>query len=553
MLKKQELRRPQADYANANVKRGQCESHSQSDENTASPVSGGSRTSKNLKNSQVGILFYLLNLVLGFFSRQVFIEHLGAELLGLNTTALNLLGFLNLAELGIGAAVSFSLYKPLAAGDHKTVGEIVSVQGWLYRRIAWLVIGGSAVLMCFFPWIFAKADVDPWFPYLTFGVLLFGALAGYFVNYRQVVVSADQHEWRLTGVVQGTKNTKVLAQIAAIVLLPHGYVWWLVLEFVGSAATVWFTERCVRKHYPWLRTNVKEGGLLRKKYPQIAEKTKQVFVHKMAGFVLLQTSPLIIYGFTSLTMVAIYGNYMFLLTGIYSLLFAMLNGIVPGVGNLLLEGDKGRTMSFFCELFSLRFLLAAAACVGMWMLAPAFIELWVGPQYLMDKVSLGLMTGILYVMIVRGAVEAFTTAAGMFRDTWAPAVEAVINIGASIFLGWMYGLPGILAGVLLSLLIIVKGWKPLFLFRDYFHEPYGVYARMYGRHIAALAAALAVFVPLMMVVHINPAASWGSWALYAFIAVGGFMALLGAAMLLLTQGMKDLVARVRGILSNFAR
>ena len=114
-----------------------------------------SRTSKSIKNSLVALAFYFINLVLQFFSRKVFLDYLGAEILGLNTTATNLLQFLNLAELGIGSAIACTLYKPLLEKDTVAINEIVSLQGWLYRRIAWIVIVGSLVLMAFFPWIFA--------------------------------------------------------------------------------------------------------------------------------------------------------------------------------------------------------------------------------------------------------------------------------------------------------------------------------------------------------------------------------------------------------------
>lgn len=110
-----------------------------------------SRTANSLQNTKVSLFFYLLILVTTFFSRKVFINSLGTEILGLNTTITNLLGLLNLSELGIGTAVSFALFKPLLDGNRKNIGEIVSVQGWLYRNIALLIIIVGAILMFFFP------------------------------------------------------------------------------------------------------------------------------------------------------------------------------------------------------------------------------------------------------------------------------------------------------------------------------------------------------------------------------------------------------------------
>ena len=171
-----------------------------------------SRTSKSIKNSLVALAFYFINLVLQFFSRKVFLDYLGAEILGLNTTATNLLQFLNLAELGIGSAIACTLYK----------------QVWLYRRIAWIVIVGSLVLMAFFPWIFAKMPLPLWYAYASFGVLLVSALLSYFVNYKQIVLSADQKEYKIQYSYKASMLIKTLCQILAIRYLRDGYVWWLV-------------------------------------------------------------------------------------------------------------------------------------------------------------------------------------------------------------------------------------------------------------------------------------------------------------------------------------
>ena len=112
-----------------------------------------SRTLLSIKNSVVALGFYLVNLMLQFYSRQVFFVELGTEVLGLNTTATSLLQFLNLAELGVGSAIGVTLYKPLLEKNYTAINEIVSLQGWLYKRIAYFIIIGSAVLMCFFPWL----------------------------------------------------------------------------------------------------------------------------------------------------------------------------------------------------------------------------------------------------------------------------------------------------------------------------------------------------------------------------------------------------------------
>ena len=86
-----------------------------------------SRTSKSIKNAQASLIYYFIQLLLGFFSRKVFFDYLGSEILGLNTTAANLLGFLNLAELGIGMSVGYFLYKPLYDHNTETLNKIIGM------------------------------------------------------------------------------------------------------------------------------------------------------------------------------------------------------------------------------------------------------------------------------------------------------------------------------------------------------------------------------------------------------------------------------------------
>lgn len=428
-----------------------------------------SRTQKSVKNAKVALVFYCLNLILQFFSRKVFIEYLGSEVLGLNTTAQNLLGFLNLAELGIGTAVSYSLYKPLYDGNKDVINDIVSVQGWLYRRIAIVVICGALVLMSFFPLIFNKAVVPLWYAYGSFGVLLFSSLLGYFINYKQIVFSADQKEYKITYITQCAKIVKILLQILAISFLSQGYVWWMVLEIIFAVVTSVALEKAIKSEYSWLRPNVSAGLVLKKKYPQIITKTKQLFFHKIGTFVLTQTSPIIIYAYASLTLVAIYGNYMLIVTGVTLLMNSLLNGIGAGVGNLVAEGDKNRIKNFYWELTSLRMWVATIICFGIYMLGHSFMHLWVGEEYIMPESAFIILILITFVQLTR-TNDTFLAAYGLFQDIWAPIVEASLNLGLSLLLGYFFGLTGILLGVFISLILVVCVWKPYFLYSRGFNE-----------------------------------------------------------------------------------
>lgn len=477
-----------------------------------------SRTAKSIRNVKVALLFYFLNLILQFFSRKIFLDYLGSEVLGLNTTAQNLLGFLNLAELGIGSAVAYNLYKPLFEKDRNAINAIVSIQGWLYRRIAYIVIAGACILMCFFPMIFAKAQVPLWYAYGSFIVLLIAALLSYFVNYRQIVLSADQKEYKITLSVQGVKLVKVLLQILAIRFFDHGYVWWMVLEVVMAGVTSWVLDRTIKKEYPWLTPNVSEGKLLKQQYPGIITKTKQVFFHKIGGFVLTQTSPLIIYAYASLTLVAIYGNYMLIVTGVTMLVNALLNSIGAGVGNLVAEGDKKKIKAVFWELTVLRMWIASVICFGMYMLGDSFITLWVGKEYILSKSAFVILIAITFINLTR-TNDIFLNAYGLFQDIWSPVVEISLNLGFSILLGYYYGITGILSGVLISLVAVICTWKPYFLYSKGFAENVKEYICRYGKYVMLLGVSCFISKVLVCKIVSFGITTYVQWLIYASITI----------------------------------
>jgi len=427
-------------------------------------LSKDSRTAKSLKNSVIAMIFYVINLVLQFFSRKIFLEYLGTEILGLNTTASNLLQFLNLAELGISFAVGFTLYKPIHDGDRQTINEIVTLQGHLYRRIAWMIIGGAAILMCFFPWIFAKMDLPLWYAYASFGVLLFSALLGYFVNYRQIVLTASQQDYKVSYSYKSVMILKVVFQMYAVWKLPNGYVWWLVLEAVFAGIASFTLHRMTIATFPFLQPTKDSFRELRVRYPEFTTKIKQLFFHKIGSFALTQSSPIIIYAYASLSTVTLYGNYILITTGIQGMVNAIFNSMSAGIGNLVAEGNRDRIIGVFNELFSIRFFIAATLCYCTYTLTPPFISLWIGSEYLLPQSTLMLVVALLFISIVRLTVDNFINAYGLFSDIWAPAMEAVLNIGISILLGRFYGLNGIIMGVIVSQVVIILLWKPYFLF-----------------------------------------------------------------------------------------
>lgn len=169
-----------------------------------------SRLHKSFLNAKVNVLFYVITLFISFFSRKIFLEQLGADFIGLTGTLQNLLGFLNLANLGIGASMGYILYKPLFEKDREKLREIISVLGYLYRYVGLSILVSGGILALFFPLIFKNTEFEPGVIYFAYFSFLASSLIGYFVNYRQVLLGADQRNYVVTAYSQTANLVKTL-------------------------------------------------------------------------------------------------------------------------------------------------------------------------------------------------------------------------------------------------------------------------------------------------------------------------------------------------------
>lgn len=434
-----------------------------------------SRTKRTIQNSKVSLIFYLIQIIVGFYSRKIFLVHLGDEVIGLNTTLGNILNFLNLAELGIGIAMATSLYKPIHDDDQNAIVDIITVQGILYRRIALLLCGLSIPILIILPFIFPKVECGILYVYVAYIVFLCGSIFSYLWNYRQILIQADQKNFKLVPWVNAVHFSKIFLQIVLLLYTPFGIWGWISTEFAADIATVFAINFVIKKEYPWLHQSKEPTKILLQRHKIILKKTKQLFVHKIGGFVLTQTSPLVIYAFVSLTMVTYYSNYMILIGYCSTLLNILCSGMGASIGNLIAENNKRHTMEVFWELFTSRMWIAGIACFCLYIIIDPFITLWIGSKYLLEESTLILLILSMFIRTTRTVIDSFREAYQLFGDIWAPIIEACLNLGGSILFGYLWGLNGVLLGVNLSLIIIILLWKPYYTFHYGMKSPVAPY------------------------------------------------------------------------------
>ena len=451
-----------------------------------------SRTKRTLQNSRMSLVLFLVQIFVGFYSRKIFLDYLGAEVLGLNTTLGNILSFMNLAELGIGIAMATSLYKPIHENNQETICEIITVQGWLYRRVALFIACAAIGVMALLPFIFPNTECGLLYVYASFAVFLFGTLTSYWWNYRQVLISADQKNYRLQPWMHAVRYAVMGMQIFFLCVVDCGIWGWLFWTFIGNVVTVFVINAVLKKEYPWLHKSRVKGRELLNKYHHLIVMTKQLFVHKLATFVLEQTTPLIIYAYVSLSIVTHYANYMIIVGYVATSVGVVFAGMWASIGSLVAENNKRHTLEVFWELLSSRLWIAALACYAIYLFVSPFICLWIGKSYLLNEHTLLLILVGAFIRLSRSIIDSFKDAYQLFADVWAPAVEAIINLGGSILFGYLWGLNGILFGSNLSLVLIVLLWKPYYLFRQGFNTSSLIYYAQYACLILILLLCAAV-------------------------------------------------------------
>lgn len=502
-----------------------------------------SRVKKSLLNARVNLIFYVLVLFITFFSRRLFLEKLGNEFIGMTSTLANLLGLLNLAELGVGTAVGYMLYKPLVKQEYEKTNEILSVFSFIYKCIGYVIIIAAFVLGLFLPIIFSKAPFSLSLIYFAYSSYIISALFSYFVNYRQLLLAADQCAYVVTAYYQTANILRLVVQMLVLYKTNNPY-YWIALEILFSGIYSIILNHRINRFYPWLKVSRRNGKFLLKKYPQLLRYTKQIFVHQLAGTVLFNLSPVFIYTYTSLTMVAYYTNYVIIFEKLRQLVAQLLGSADAGIGQLVAEGNRDKSFDVFNELFAVRYFVAGVVIAGLWYAITPFIVLWLGKEYLLSDLTLLILLINFFLLLTRSTVDSFISAYGLFYDVWAPLTEAILNVGISIVGGIWFGLNGVLLGSTFSMLLIIGIWKPYFLFRKGLEKPVWCYWRnLFGKVLLIVIGGGIIEIVKKTFITMDPTRDYLSWFLYAFIITSSYAIVLFGLMCCFTHSMRSFVKR----------
>lgn len=480
-----------------------------------------SRIDKSVKNAKINFVFYFVFIALSFFSRKIFLDTLGAEFMGLSGTLGNILGLLNIAEMGISASIGFHLYRPLHDDDHETTNELISLFGWFYRIVGCVIIVAAIIVSLFFPLIFKESTLSLSLIYFVFFSFLMSSLIGYFINYRQLLLGSDQKQYIVSKYLQTAYVVKTIVQMVVCYYFLN-YYFWAIVEFLFALIGCILLNWKIDKTYPWLHSHPREGKRLNKKHPSVLKSAKQVFIHNLKSVFIDRCDQIFIFAFATLSHVAFYGNYSLIFSKLNALFGTLMGSVTASIGSVLADNNHERSMEIFWEQQAVRFLFAGVGSVSLFFLVHPLLSVWLGAEYILSDFLLFLFCLDFFLTITCNAVCIFLHCLGMYADIWTVWVTIILNLSVTIITGTLIGIEGVLLGKLSSLILVVSMWKPYYLFRDGFHEPYSLYWRHCGVYYLLLVISILIVIGVVTIWPWNAYSSWAAFIGYCF-GIGGTM------------------------------
>ena len=431
------------------------------------------RTQNSLRNIAVAMLGQMGGILVNLLARVFFLHYLNHTYLGLNNLFTNVLTMLSLVELGVGPAMAYSLYKPLADGDTEKIKSHMA----FYKK-AYITIGLTiaALGLMFLPFYTVFMDEVPDIPNLNVIYLLFVAntVVSYFYSYKRSLIVCDQKKYIETGVHYGAYFLLNLVQIIFLAITKN-YIVFLVLQVLSTWGENFLLARKADRLYPYLKEkNVQPMDKDDRNI--IFRHVAAMSMHKVGAVVVNSTDNILISKLIGLATAGLYGNYYTIIHPLQTVTNQIFESIVASVGNLsanVKNGDVTHLKETFNDVFFFAFWIFTFCSACLLNLLPPFIEfIWLRNRgWLLDRGTLIVLVINFYLYGMRRPVLTFRDASGAFwNDRYKPLFESVINLVASVLLARRFGLMGIFLGTMVSTVTTSLWVEPYVLYKNVFGD-----------------------------------------------------------------------------------
>lgn len=426
------------------------------------------RTKNSIYNIIGVIIFYITKIVINFVGKTVLIKVMGDQYNGIAGLFSNVISMLSIAELGIGSAIIYNLYKPVKENDTSAIKSLMCFYRKCYHIIAIIILSAGICILPFIKIIAGNVSTKESI-YILYLFFLADSVVSYFFSYKRSILYVYQKNYIITFFDILYNFIMQLSQIA-ILLLTRNFLYYLSVMVICRLLENICINVYVNRQYCFL-DDKEILPLPAKTKEDIITKVKGLMFHNIGTYIVLGTDNILISKIAGIIAVGFYSNYAAIFNPLSSILKQMITAVQASVGDLLVEKNYEKNYLIFKRLELLNFWLYSAVSISLFYVVQIFIELWLGKGYLFDD-------GVVFVLVLnfwqngmRNAPAVFKGAAGIFyEDRIVPVAESIINIVISITLGVKFGIVGIFIGTFISSLCLF-----------FYSYPFLVYKRVLKR------------------------------------------------------------------------
>lgn len=465
-----------------------------------------SRVQKSLKNMTNGILYRAISTLLSFVVRTVFIRCLSNEYLSVNGLYTSILSMLSLAELGMGTAMVYSMYKPLAEKDYRKLSQIMRLYKRVYSIIGTVIFG---VGLCLIPFLDVLIKDKPDVSGLIFYYVLFltnSALSYWFFAYRSSLLQADQRSYVVSNYNSLFHLIRSVAQIAVLVIF-RNFTVYLLTEMVCTVVQNICIAIRAKKDYPVFDRKNKEE-LPKEEKQSIFKDVKALMLQKVSFKVLNTSDSLIISAFVGISWVGYLSNYLLVIDAVGAVLSQIVSAITASLGNFFAKESKESGYRLFQRVEFLNYWLYSFCGIAFVVLLNPFIELWLGRNGSEFVLSQTIVVALALRFFVEGymnMMSTFRSTMGLFRQgMYFPLIVAAINIVLSIALSYPLGAAGVILATPLSRCCINVWYMPKVIHKDGFEKPVRpFYQKMFVHTLVSVGVTAALYALSSIVIFRN--------------------------------------------------
>jgi O-antigen/teichoic acid export membrane protein len=428
---------------------------------------------KGFLNVTIAIAFKVILLIGSILARRFLIKYIGNEVNGLNSLYLSIIGMLSVAELGVGSAITFCMYKPIVEGDNDKVSALYHLFAKLYLIIGGIILIGGCAVMPFLKYLakdYQDINVNL---YITFALMLISVVLSYLFSSKTSLINAYKNNYITTIIANGGMVIQYVLQIVAVIVF-QSFEAYLICRIISVLFQWGVIELVSRKRYNKIIKN--KQSIDAKTKHEVVKNIRAMFMHKIGGVLVNTADSVIISAFIGVIVLGKYSNYTVIMTNMVAVISLFFSPLTSVIGHMCVQEDNTQTIKYFRFFHTFNFVIGVIFFLGYYAVIDDLVVLCFGVEDLLLQKTISFVITLNYfIQFMRQSTNLFKDATGTFyNDRWKPFVEGIINILLSILfvviLPDEYKVVGVIVATIITNLLICHIVEPHVLYKYAFKQ-----------------------------------------------------------------------------------